>query len=92
MKRDVCVDEPDSNMPTVRFRPVFWHELAISPCKAGEPSYLLNSTPTTQPPRIPPRAYAKTCHLSLGSPAIPPQFKASVLASKARQEHVGYLN
>ena len=92
MKRDVCVDEPDLYMPTVRFRPVFRHGLAISPRQTGATSYQFDSVSTTQHPRIPPRAYAKTCHLSLGSPAIPPHFKASVLVSKAHQEHVGYLN
>jgi hypothetical protein len=82
MKRDVCVDEPDSDLPAVRFRAVFWHGLAIS----------VHTTDASSSPRSPPRAYAGTYCLSSGSPAIPPLFKASVLVSIARQEHVAYLN
>jgi hypothetical protein len=89
MKRDVCVDDPDSQLPAVRFRPVFRHGSAISARQPGATSYFSpDSISTTKPPRSPPRAHIKTYCLSLGSPAIPPQFKASVLVSVARQERV----
>jgi hypothetical protein len=88
MKRDVCVDDSDSQLPAVRFRPVFRHGSTISARQTGAISYLSDSTSTTKHPRSPPRAYIKTYCLSLGSPAIPPQFKASVLVSIARQERV----
>jgi hypothetical protein len=92
MKRDVCVNEPDSNLPAVRFRAVFWHGSAISSCETDAIGYLSNSISTAQAPRPHPRAHTKNDSLGLGSPAIPPQFKASVLISKARQEHVCYMN
>jgi len=71
MKRDVCVNEPDSTLPALRFRAVFWHESAIIARPMGASSYYFNSYPTTQTTRSPPRAHAKTHHLSPGSPAFP---------------------
>jgi hypothetical protein len=92
MKRYVCVDEPDLYMPAGRFRPCFWHGSATSARQTGAISDQADSVSPTQLIRSPPRAYIKTYHLSSGSPAIPPQFKASVLVSRARQERFAYLN
>ena len=88
MKRDVCVDEPVPLVPAARMRAVVWHGAAISVQPMDAASYFSNSTSTTQAPCSPPRAYARTARLSPGSPAIPPQFKASVTVSMARYEPV----
>ena len=89
LKQDVCVDEPVPLVPAARMRAVVWRGAAISVHPVGAASYFRNSTSTTQAPCSPPRAYARTPHLSSGSPAIPPQFKASVPVSMARYEPVG---
>jgi hypothetical protein len=39
MKRDVCVNELDLQLPTVRFRAVFWHGSAIGDYPTGADSY-----------------------------------------------------
>jgi hypothetical protein len=70
MKRDVCVDEFDLQLPAVRIHTVVWHGRLISGRKTAATSYLSSSTSTTRTPRSPPRAYTKTCCLSLGSPAF----------------------
>ena len=87
-KRDVCVDAPFFLLPAARFRADVWHRAAIGAHPLGATSYYFNSAPTIQALGSTPRAYARTAHLSPGSPAIPPQFKASVLVSMARHEPV----
>jgi hypothetical protein len=81
MKRDVCVDEPDSFMPAVRFRPAARHESAESafgPRQTGADCYQPDSTFTNASPRPHPRAQRPTHSLSHGSPAIPPHVNTSV--------------
>jgi len=62
MKRDVCVDEPDSYLPAGRFRPVFWNELAISVHTADARSYKLIAF---QQPKLPAPFHAPTPELIL---------------------------
>jgi hypothetical protein len=93
MKRNVFVDEPDSNLPAARLRAAIWRGSAISSNTMGASNgYFFSNCVATQDHRSPPRAHTSTYCLSSGSLAIPPHFKASVLVSIARQEQVGYLN
>ena len=90
MKRDVCVDQPDSFLPAVRFRFVVrfaWAESVSSPRKAGSTSYQPDSKCTTAPPRSPPRAHTKTHCLSPGSRLFPSLQSVSSV-SIARHEQV----
>jgi hypothetical protein len=92
MKQYVCVDEPDSCMPAVRFRPAFSHGFAIGALQSGATSYPSDGTHPAKPICSPPHAHSKACYISFGSPAIPPQFIASVPVSIARQERFANLN
>jgi hypothetical protein len=92
MKQYVCVNEPDLRMPAGRFCPVVWYGPAIDAFQIGAASYPTHSEHPAKPICSPPCAHIETCHLSFGSPAIPPQFKASVPVSIARQERFANLN
>ncbi|MEI6734076.1 MAG: hypothetical protein WCK94_08880, partial [Comamonadaceae bacterium] len=76
MKRDVCVDEFDLQLPAVRIRPAVWHGSLIGDRETVAISYLSNSTSTTRTPRSPPRAYTETYCLSPGSPAFSSSFQS----------------